>query len=263
MAKYWAVFKIHLQEVFEYRMEFLGHMMLGLISLLIMYFIWLAVFKDRQYFGSYTFSSMMTYLVMVRFLHFVKRSSVGRRMADEIKEGGLSDYLLRPVSYLRWQLSSFLAERFFELILRVLMLFVFLYFFPRTFNFPGFSRFLTVIVFLTISLFLNFLINVLIAVMAFFVTDVRLFHSTILMIFDFLAGSLLPIDLMPDFIKKIGLILPFQFWIYFPIKIYQGSLSSDEISKGLVLCFVWIFILFFSARYLWRKGIKNYEAIGQ
>lgn len=244
-------------------MEFIGHMMLSLISLLVMYFIWSAVFKGRTYFGNYTFSSMMTYMILVRFLHFVKRSNVGREMAEEIKEGKLSIYLLRPVSYLRWWLSSFLADRIFESVLRMLMLFAFLYFFPKIFNFPGLNRFLTAIVFLAVSLFLNFLINILIAVLAFFVTDVRLFRSTVLMIFDFFAGSLVPIDLMPKFMKNIGNFLPFQFWVYFPIKIYQGSLSNGEIFRGLILCFVWIFILFLAARYLWRKGVKNYEAIGQ
>lgn len=263
MRKYWAVFKITWQNAVEYRMEFIGHMMLGLISLLVMFFIWSAVFKDRQFFGEYTFSSMMTYLVLVRFLHFVKRSNIGREIAEEIKEGRLSAYLLRPVKYLRWWLSSFLAERIFEFGLRMSMLFVFLYFFPKVFNFPGFNRFLTAMGFLVISLFLNFLINILIAVLAFFVTDVRLFRSTVLMTFDFFAGSLIPLDLLPGFMKKIGFILPFQFWVYFPIKIYQGSLTSGEIFKGFVLCFVWILILLFIVNSLWQKGVKRYEAIGQ
>lgn len=263
MGKYWAVFKITWQNAVEYRLEFIGHMMIGLISLLVMYFIWSAVFKDRQYFGNYTFSSMMTYMILVRFLHFIKRSNIGREIAEEIKEGRLSDYLLRPVSYLRWWMSSFLADRIFESVLRILMLFVFLNFYPEVFNFPGLSRFLIVMSFLLISLLLNYLFNILIAVLAFFVTDVRLFRSTVLMIFDFFAGSLVPLDLLPGFMKKIGFILPFQFWVYFPIKIYQGSLTNSEISRGVVLCFVWILILLFTVNCLWQKGVKKYEAIGQ
>jgi len=263
MGKYWAIFKITWQNAVEYRMEFLAHMVLGLITLLVMYFIWSAVFEGRTYLGNYTFSSMMTYLVMVRFLHFVRRTSPVRIIADEIKEGKISAYLIKPVSYLRWWLAAFLAERIFESILRILMLFVFLILFPKIFNFPGTFNFLVILFFIGISLVLNYLFNLLISLFAFFVTDVRLFRSTVIMACDFFAGSLIPIDLMPGVLKKIGLLLPFQFWIYFPIKLYQGDLTQNQIVGGMSLLFVWLLIFIFIVKYLWQKGIRTYEAIGQ
>jgi len=263
MRKYWAVFKISWQNAVEYRAEFLGHMMLGLISLLVMYFIWSAVFKNREYFGNYTFSSMMTYMILVRFLHFVKRSNVGRQIAEEIKEGRLSVYLTKPVSYLRWWFASFLADRFFEALLRILMLFTFLLLFPKVFNFPGISRFLMVLFFLTISLLVNFLFNLFVATCAFFVTDIKLFHTSLFLIVDFLAGGQIPIDIMPGFLKTVGNFLPFQFMVFFPVKIYQGEFSLFQILQGIFICFFWIIFLGYFLRMFWLKGVERYEAVGQ
>ena len=143
------------------------------------------------------------------------------------------------------------------------MLSLFLVFFPKIFEFPGISRFLLVLFFLVISLFLNYLFNVLIASFAFFVTDVRLFRSSLLMVFDFLAGSVVPLDLMPGLLGKIGMLLPFQFWVYLPIKIYQNQVSLSKFFQSLILYLGWIVVLVLLLRFLWKKGIKNYEAIGQ
>lgn len=263
MRKYWAVFKISWQNAVEYRMEFIGHIMLGLISLLVMYFIWSAVFKKREYFGGYTFSSMMTYMILVRFFHFTKRTNVGRQIAQEIKEGRLSVYLIKPVNYLKWWLAAFLADRIFEAILRILMLLVFVILFPKVFVFPGSLRFFYVLVFLIISLLMNFIFNLLVAALAFFVTDIRLFHSSVFLAVDFLAGGVIPIDIMPRFISTLGSFLPFQFTVFFPAKIYQGGFNLLEIFQGISVCLVWAFLLSCVLKILWQKGLKRYEAVGQ
>lgn len=262
MRKYWAIFKITWQDAVEYRAEFLGHMVLGLITFLVMYFIWSAVFRERTYFGSYTFSGMMTYVLMTRFLHFASRNNVGRMIAEEIKEGGISSDLLKPFNYLKWWFSYFLADRGFEFILRLLMLVVFFILFPGIAVFTGFGRLFLFFLFILISLFINFLLNIFIASCAFWVTDVRLFRSAVLMVFDFLAGTLVPLDIMPEILKNIGYALPFQYMMFFPIKLYQGYLNSNQVLFGLGLSLGWIVVLTFSLNLLWKRGLQKYEAIG-
>lgn len=263
MNKYWAVFKVNWQKSFEYRGNFIGHMILGVITFFVMYFIWNAVFKGRVYFGTYTFQTMMTYVLMTKFLHFTSRSNVARDIGDEIKSGYLSSYLLKPVSYLRWWFSSFLADRSFELFLRLIMVLVFVTILPGIFLIPKMENFILFFLYIGLALFINFLVNIFIAGFAFWVTDVRLFRSTIIMVVDFLAGGLVPLDVMPDFLKKISLFLPFQYTTYFPIKIFQGSLSLNEVLSGIFISIIWSLFLSFFLYYIWRKGLKRYEAIGQ
>jgi len=92
MRKYWAVFKITWQNNLEYRVQFLSSVVSSAISLVILVFIWSAVFRRVPDFGGYTLSSMLTYLVMVKFLHFARRGNISRLIADEIKEGKVSIY---------------------------------------------------------------------------------------------------------------------------------------------------------------------------
>lgn len=263
MRKYLAVFKITWQNVFEYRIEFFGHALANIMILLVMYFVWSAIFKEKVFFGGYTFSSMMTYLIVTKFLHFVNRQNIGRIIAEEIKNGSLSIYLTKPTNYLFWQVSRFLSMRIFDGLVNLIIFLILIFIFPRVIDLPTVLNFLTFVLFIGVSLIINFFINLLIAVSAFFITDIRLFRTTAGIIFDFLGGSLIPIDLIPPFLRGISQVLPFQFSLYFPAKIYQGSLAPRTITEGILLCFSWLIIFFVIARFFWQKGLKNYEAVGQ
>ena len=210
MRKYWAVFKITWQNSLEYRINFVTHMIRGLIALVVLIFIWSAVFKQVSNFGGYTFSSMLSYLVMVRFLHFANRGNIGRLTANEIKEGRLSIYLLKPIDYIKMWFSSFWADRIFESLVRFLIIIGFLVVLPHYFSFPSASQFIFFCLFLFIALLFNFLWNIFQATFAFWVTDTRLFTTTIGLTAGFLAGGLLPIDIMPDFLRTLSLFLPFR-----------------------------------------------------
>lgn len=262
MSKYWSIFKIGWQKVVEYRSQMLGHMILGIISFFALYFIWGAVFADRQTFGGYTFSAMMSYVLMARFLHFANRGNVGREIGNEIKNGSLSIYLMKPISYLKWWFVILLSERIYEMFLRGSITFLLIIVFSKLFTFPGWNNLLLFFIFLPIAIVVNFLINILIAVIAFWTTDVRLFRSTIMMVIEFFGGMVVPVDLMPGVLRKICRYLPFQFTGYFPIKVYQG-MGSREIVNGLLLIFFWIILFLFLLKILWKKGLGKYEAIGQ
>ncbi|HUV71644.1 MAG TPA: ABC-2 family transporter protein [Clostridia bacterium] len=263
MGRYWTIFKISWQNSIEYRFDFVAHMVLGLISLMVTLFIFKAVFSQTDNFSGYTFSSMFTYLVMTKVLHFSTRGNTARYIASEIKEGKLSMYLIRPIGYLRYWLSLFLADRFFEIFVRFLLLIIFFLFFSQHLRLPSPGTIFVFILFLTISLALNYLINIFISSFAFWVTDIRLFSSALGLITGFLAGALVPLDILPLPIKKLSLFLPFQYAMYFPIKIYQNSLSLTEIFKGFGLAIGWIFVLVFFLKFFWLKGLKRYEAVGQ
>jgi ABC-2 type transport system permease protein len=263
MKKYWAIFKITWQNSLQYRVQFLVHMIRGIIFLIVLIFIWRSVFNQVENFGGYTFSSMLTYLVMIRFIHFTNRGNTGRLIADEIKNGDLSKYLLKPVNYLKFWFCSFWADRLFDALTRITVLIGFLVLMPGFFKLTSFKSALLFVLFLPLSLVFNFLLNVFLATFAFWVTDVRLFTSIVGLTTGFLAGGLIPLDILPGFLKSLSLLLPFQYTLYFPIKIYQGTLSNWEIIRGVFTSFVWLGAGFWFLNYFWQKGVRKYEAVGQ
>ncbi len=263
MRKYFAVFKVNWQKSFEYRADFFGHVGMGMIAFIVMYFVWSAVFNGRTTFNGYTFSAMMTYVMLTRFLHFVMRGNIGREIASEIKEGKLSVYLIKPFSYLKYWFSIFLANRSFEFLIRFFMLVVSFLLLPGVIVFEGVPRLALFLFFAFLALLINFLINLLMSSFAFWLTDVRLFRSTLMMVIDFLAGAMIPLDVLPWVLKKISFVLPFQYVAYFPIRVYQGAIAPSEMIKNFFFLIAWILVLSYLLKFVWKRGVKHYEAIGQ
>ncbi|HUW21382.1 MAG TPA: ABC-2 family transporter protein [Candidatus Bathyarchaeia archaeon] len=263
MKKYWAIFKISWQRSLEYRAEFLAHMMRNVVYLVVLIFIWGAVFNQVESFGGYTLPSMVTYLVMVRVIHFANRGNTGRAIGEEIKNGQLSRYLVKPVSYLKYWFSLFGADRLFDGLMRLFFLVIALIVVPYVFEITSVKTVLLFLLFLPFSLALNFLVNIFMASFSFWVTDIRLFETVVSLTIGFFAGELMPLDILPGFLKQAALFLPFQYVLYFPVKIYQGTLSNWEMTRGFLLVFFWLLLGYWVLKRFWQKGLKRYEAVGQ
>ena len=130
MRKYWAIAKTAWQNITEYRANLVGHAVAHLFALLASIYLWQAVFAGRQSFGPYTLRAMISYFVMVKFLHFANRSNTSASIAEEIKQGDLSVYLLKPLNYLKFWFAVTVAERLFQAILEFVIIVLFLLFLP-------------------------------------------------------------------------------------------------------------------------------------
>jgi len=263
MSKYLAIFKLSWQKSMEYRLDFFGKLILGLISFSVMVIIFKTVFSQVSFIAGYSFPMMFTYLAMTKVLHFVTRGNTAKRIADEIKDGKISVFLLKPVGYLRIWLGIFLADRSFEILVRSLLLVVLLIIVPSLFSFPNIGVLMLFFISVIMALSYNYLINTIVAAIGFWVVDIRLFTTAFNLATGFLAGELVPIDIFPLYLKKIAEILPFRFLLFFPIKIYQEKISGTALWIEFIQAFLWLFVLIIISRILWRKGLKNYEAIGQ
>ncbi|MCZ0932951.1 MAG: ABC-2 family transporter protein, partial [Oligoflexia bacterium] len=72
--------------------------------------------------------------------------------------------------------------------------------------------------------------------------------------------SILPLDLFPKTFVDILLWTPFPYLIYFPVKILMGDPVSSSFCFSVL--FVWIVILFFVTKWIWKKGLSLYTGAG-
>lgn len=226
-------------------------------------FIWKNVFAQTKSFGSYTLPKMITYLVMAQIIHALNRHKSARTIAEEIKSGQFSTALIKPYNYFVWQFSWATASQFIELLTMDLLFLVFLVFLPQYLSPPSGSNLFIFILLLPLISTLNYLLNLILAGVAFWVTDIRLFSTFVVLAANFLSGEMLPIDLFPAFLEKLARFLPFQYRIFFPISVYNNQLSGPKIVQGILVMLGWIITLSLITYRLWQKGIKKYEAVGR
>ncbi|MNI89008.1 hypothetical protein D3C73_1463570 [compost metagenome] len=77
-----------------------------------------------------------------------------------------------------------------------------------------------------------------------------------------LAGAFFPIDIVSDQFYKIISWTPFPYLAFFPIKLLTNQIEESTVIQGLLTQGIWIVILFFAGRVLWKSGLKVYTEAG-
>ncbi|MGE4182923.1 MAG: ABC-2 family transporter protein, partial [Limisphaerales bacterium] len=114
MNKYWHVVALGIQSTLVYRVNFLVRALFGLIPLLALILLWRAIFEGRTEasLGGYQLAEVVTYYLVVNVV--VALTAVTEddwQIAADIKDGRVSQFLLKPIDYLRYRLCLFAAGR--------------------------------------------------------------------------------------------------------------------------------------------------------
>src|SRR5215471_10654267 len=112
MQKYWHVIGIGIQNNLAYRVNFLARALFGLIPLTAMLYLWRAIYAGKGESGAviaaYTLSEMISYYLVVQIVDALTAVNEDDwQIAADIKDGNISQFLLKPVDYLWYRLCLF------------------------------------------------------------------------------------------------------------------------------------------------------------
>jgi ABC-2 type transport system permease protein len=101
-----------------------------------------------------------------------------------------------------------------------------------------------------------------ISYLAFWFEETWTFH----VIFDismwFLSGSLVPLDLLPDWLASASSFLPFQYLSYVPAALSAGLMPLNLALMHCAICFLWCIFTWLITRIIWHAGIRSFGAYG-
>src|SRR3989338_1117270 len=114
MGKYSQVFKISWDSNFVYRFNFVMVRIRSMVSFLAVYFFWVAVFRHNNQVFDYSRATLLTYVVVARLVDTLVFNN--NMTGEEIASGNLNNYLVKPISYLKYWFSRDLADKLLSLI---------------------------------------------------------------------------------------------------------------------------------------------------
>lgn len=261
--KHWQIFKVSWQTALEYRGDLLFNILRSSVIPFLMIFFWLALYKNQNQIGGFDFSSMVIYYLGVLLLYGNNSGYIAQVVSSQIKQGDLTNYLLKPVSYFKLTFWAILSEDLFSLLIRTFIFLLIYFFFPYQLSRITLLNFFLFCIFLVGGYILNFLLNLLLSLTAFIMVENFMFRLSFLFLMRFLNGFMIPLAFFPPVWQKILNFLPFTYQFYFPITIILGKLSLKEILKGMLIFLIIIFILYSLTTLLWRRALRYYEAIGR
>lgn len=267
MKKYLHVINVGFQNNLQYRFNYLTRTLFSFIPLFAMLSLWRTVYADNAGAGGhtgFTQAQMIFYYLLVAVVDvFTAVNEDDWQIAADIREGNISQFLLKPVDYLWYRLCLFCSGRLAFISMAAVPLAVFIFCFRQYFLAPPDGLAFGIFLFsLALTALLQFFISYAMAMLAFWLLEISTFIF-ILFAFEYLAsGHLFPLDLLPPVLKQILYFTPFPYQLYFPIQIYMGKVAGVDLWRGLAAQGFWVLAAYTFARFMWRRGIKKYSAFG-
>ncbi len=266
MKKYWHVIGIGIQNNLTYRVNYLARTLFSFIPLFAMLSLWRTIYQQQG--GSpvsgYTAAQMIFYYLMVAVVDVLTAVNEDDwQIAADIREGNISQFLLKPIDYLWYRLCLFFSGRIAFMSMACLPLAGFIFCFRGYFVAPATGpAFVAFLVSLVLTALLQFFISYTMAMLAFWFLEI----STLIFIlfaFEYLAsGHLFPLDLLPSALQHALSFTPFPSMLYVPIAIYMGKIDGAGIGRSLAVQLMWLVLSYALARFAWRRGIRKYAAFG-
>ena len=275
MQKYLHVLNIGIQNTLVYRVNFLFRSLFGLVPLMATISLWRTIYSGSSggapgsaesagVVAGYSLAQMVSYYLIVTIVDALTAVNEDDwQIAADIKDGNISQFLLKPIDYLSYRLCLFLSGRLTYLAVAAIPLALFILYLRRYFVLPPDW---TTLSFFLISTFLTamlqFFISYALAMLAFWVLEVSTFIF-IVFAFEYIAsGHLFPLDILPHGLQQALFLTPFPYQLYFPVSVYMGKTTGADLVRGLTVQGLWVAGSYLVARLAWARGIKKYSAVG-
>jgi ABC-2 type transport system permease protein len=266
MGKYFQIFKINWQSSFVYRLNFIMWRVRTMIWFLASYFFWVAIFSQHEQVFTYDRSVMLTYILGAALLRSFVLASRSITVGTEIATGDLNNYLVKPLSYLKNWLSRDLSDKVLNLLFFTFELLLIIIIIKPPLILP--QSLLHLFAFLlsaVLAMMMYFFFSFIVSSFTFWYPE----HNgwplrfIVFMLLGFFAGESFPLDIFPQLAQKIFSLLPFSYFIFYPLQIYLGRLSNQQIILVYLSQSVWLILLFLLTRFIFKKGLKIYGAYGR
>jgi ABC-2 type transport system permease protein len=264
-AKYAAAFNVGLQSNLVYRVNFAVRGFFSFFHLIVVFILWTAAYAGSPAIGGFSFAQTFTYFVALIVVQFmIGAFNEDYQISEEIRNGLINQFLLKPVNYFAYRFSIYVSARFVTGLLILLPLLV---------TYPLLKEHLTIphdwwrlglgLPALAMSALIQFGIAYCFGMMSFWFLEIQGIVILSMAIESVLGGQIFPLDLLPDWLFRISQFLPYYYQMYFPVAIFTGRLNDPAaVIHGLAIQACWVVAILVLGQFLWKRGLRLHTAVG-
>jgi len=264
--KYRHAFLVGLQSNLVYRWNFAVRGFFSLFHLAAVFILWGAAFTGAgKGIGGFSLNQTLTYFVTLLVLQFfISAFNEDYQISEEIRNGLINQFLLKPINYFGYRFSIFVAARLVSGALVIAPILVALPVLHSHLTFPHESwRIALGLPAMFLSAVIQFSIAYIFGLLAFWFLEIQGFVILSMAIESVLGGQMFPLDLLPPAVYHVARLLPFYYQMYFPGAIFAGRITDiGEVVQGLVIQVAWALVLLAIGGILWVRGLRRHTAVG-
>lgn len=264
MKKYLPFLKASMMAMFIYRGTVWLWLIVDVFQFFMMIFLWSSVYAQNAVINGFTFHEMLLYYLLTNVFYIFTEHETHYIMSEEIKEGRISLYFIKPISYKGRLYSEALGR---ALSVFVLVLPIALVTFLITYGIFSFQLNVQWESVMLALLFIPFIFTLMFEFTYFFGTltiyTTNVFGLAILIsVFTrAVSGQLIPIALYPTVLRNVIESMPFQY-ISYPVLLILGKIPLSSGLYGLGILVLWVGIFHLFNRVLSKKSMKKMVVFG-
>ncbi|MGO4537108.1 ABC transporter permease [Paenibacillus sp. 2TAB19] len=261
MRAYVSVWKLRFINGLQYRASAIAGAITQLFFGFVFIMIYIAFYSHSTAQPPISLKEIITYVWLQQiFLSFIMLWARDNEIFDLITSGNIAYELCRPIGIYPLWFAKLLAQRVANAALRCLPIVLVVFFLPEPYRMttpPDWPTLFFFVASLLLGLFVIVAISMMIYISVFWTLSPT---GSILMISiagEFLAGMIIPVPLMPDWLQRFTYVLPFRWTVDFPFRVYSGHISQTEALWGIIIQVGWLGVLIGIGWATMRKALRQ------
>lgn len=255
-----AAIKNGFRDATAYRLEFLFEILgAAFVPAAIQWVLWYAIFKvgGATEVGGMSYLQMVHYTMVSLLFTQVRGGDHDFELAEMIRSGQLSNYLLRPVSVIEFVYIRGVAPRLFIAGLCLIAGIGIGFFIGMN---P--ARMVGAMAMALAGNIIHYQIGAAIAASSFVWEESYSILMVKNMIVSLLSGELIPLNLFPPSMQWIWKSTPFYLYVFGPTQYALGRWSDMEYLRQMGISALWMIGAWATIRLTWGLGVNRYQSLG-
>ena len=258
-----AALRLRLAVVAQYRANIAIWSVASILQVVVYLSVWRAVAEAGGATSSgYTAEQFAGYFLVLLVVREATYGWMPYMLADHVRQGSLSTYLMRPFH----PLGEFAAEMTAHKLQSVLMLLpvaaLLALVFDAALELRPAAVALGVLVVLPLATLVRMLVDSLFALSSMWLTRIDGMRNLYYLLLLLLGGQFAPVDVLPGALRAVAMALPFYWTLGFPTELLAGRATAADAALGLVVLAAWALVLLVILQPAWRRSTRAYEAVG-
>ena len=261
MKKYFSLFKLRLISGMQYRAAAWAGVVTQFFFGFFFIMLYIAFYSSSTSVPPMPIEQLITYVwLMQSFFVMFAIWSQDETLLGQICDGHVAYEFTRPYDLYSFWYVRLMASRLANVTLRFIpvITIAMLLPLPYTMGFPNSAvSLLLFIISLILSLILVVAISMYIYILTFKTVSSVGSKLIIVVISEFLMGGIIPIPLMPELLQKILNFLPFRYIMDLPFNLYLGNIIGIDAFLQILVQLLFIVILIFFGKVLFKKSCRQ------
>ena len=260
-GKYLAILGMVPKVFMAYQLWFWIGLVLSTIGMAILYFFWRAVYGTTEVIAGLTLNTTLTYILLAQVFRPLTDVDLIFEFGYNLREGGIIHLLLRPINFQAMYYSQSLGGLGMQMVLQVPMALVATFVFGLKWpTDPAIWGAFLVSALLGYTALFFFVYCV--ACLTFYTTEVWGLGVLFFGMSLFLSGGLVPLAMMPDWLRNVVLAIPFAQALAVPVNILTGITPLREVPHIWLTQVFWVLGLWLASNLFFRVAIRKVTVQG-